>query len=419
MVAAEFSILLIPLALVGLALINAGLARSRNTAHILMASLCAVAIAALAYFVFGFSWEGVAGAPGHAISLRGKDWNWIGASKLFWGGLVLDGSPSSLAACMQLFAVGFAAMIPVGGAAERWRLSAVCASTALFAGITYPLFAHAVWAGGWLAQLGANYGVGSGFADAGGSSAIQASGGLTALALAWILGPRRGKYSAEGLPLALPGHNVGLVFLGCFLMWTGWLGLNSAGAILFSGINPAPVVLVLVNTTLAATSGALSAAALTRFRFGKPDASLTANGWVGGLVASSAACAFVPPAAAMLIGIVAGLLIPLAIENLEMRLGIDDPCGAISVHALGGIWGIISVGIFGRLPEGQWIAQMAGVATLLGFVLPLSYGLNWLLNRVLPQRVSPEAERQGLDLHELGAGAYPEFMTHGDEFLQG
>jgi len=324
---------------------------------------------------------------------------------------------------MQILSVALAAVIPMGGAAERWRLGAMCASTALLAGITYPLFAHWVWGGGWLAQLGVNYRLGHGLVDAGGSGAIQAVGGLTALAMAWILGPRRGKYTMDGMPTAIPGHNAVLVLFGCLLAWAGWVGLNSAGAILFTGVAPLATVLIGVNTTLAAGSAALMAAVVTRVRFDRPDASLTANGWVAGLAASSAACAVVPPAAAVLIGLVAGLVVPFAIENLEMRLTIDDPGGAISVHAIGGIWGLIAVGLFGRFPSpaagesGQWVAQLVGVSTLLGFVLPLTYGLNRLLNRFLPQRVAVEGERQGLDLYELGAGAYPEFMTHTDEFL--
>ena len=127
------------------------------------------------------------------------------------------------------------------------------------------------------------------------------------------------------------------------------------------------------------------------------------------------------PAAAIMTGLVAGVLVPLSVEWLELHLGLDDPGGAISVHAVAGIWGILSLGFLGRFPateSGQWLAQTIGVATLLGFVLPLTYGLNWLLNRFYPQRVAVEGERQGLDLYELGAGAYPEFMTHTDDFLQ-
>ncbi len=141
-------------------------------------------------------------------------------------------------------------------------------------------------------------------------------------------------------------------------------------------------------------------------------------GWAD-LVASSAACAFIPPAAAVLIGLVSGALVIYSVEWLELRLTIDDPGGAISVHAVAGIWGLLAVAIFAQTPEpGQWIAQLVGVATLLGFVLPLSYGLNWLLNRFYRLRVPSEAERQGLDLYELGAGAYPDFMTHNEDLWQ-
>ncbi|HLW78169.1 MAG TPA: ammonium transporter, partial [Terriglobia bacterium] len=190
-------------------------------------------------------------------------------------------------------------------------------------------------------------------------------------------------------------------------------------------------VLIGVNTTLVAASGASAAALITRKRFGKPDASLTANGWVGGLAASSAACAFIAPAEAVIIGLAAGTLVTFSVEWLELRLQVDDPGGAISVHAVGGLWGVMALGLFARFKApvlnmlepvggdaGQWLAQLVGVATLVGFLLPLSYGLNWLLNRVYPQRVPVEGERQGMDLYELGAGAYPEFMTHTDEFTQ-
>jgi len=179
------------------------------------------------------------------------------------------------------------------------------------------------------------------------------------------------------------------------------------------------VPLVAVNTTVCAAVSVLTAVVVTAKRFGRPDASLSGNGWMGGLVASSAGAAFVRPAAAILIGFVAGLLVSYAIDTLEFRLGIDDPGGTVSVHAVGGLWGLIAVALFGNFAEsGRWLAEVVGLATLLGFVLPASYGLNLLLNRFYPQRVDPEGERQGLDLHELGSGAYPDFVTHGDEFLR-
>ena len=426
-------ILLVPLALAGLALINTGLGRLRSAAHSMMGALCVVGVAATAYFVFGFAWQGYPGLPSHTLNASGKEWSWLGAGHFFLRGVPLDGSRVSLAALLQLFSVGLAAVIPLGASAERWRLRACCVSTALFAGVTYPLFAHWVWGGGWLARLGANYGLGLGFLDAGGSSTIQVVGGLTALSLVWLLGPRRGKYNLEGMPTALPGHNTVLVLLGCMLTLMGWMGLNSAGALLFAGIPLGGTVLVAVNTLLAAAGAVISAALITRYRFGKPDASLSANGWISGLVASSAGCAFVPPAAALLIGLVSGAFVTYTVAWIEAHLGLDDPAGAVSVHALGGIWGILAVGLFPRTTAlvalsgsanaapaqgGQMLAQIVGVATLVGFVLPLTYGLNWLLNGFYPQRIPPEEERHGADLYELGAGAYPEFVTHTDEFSQ-
>jgi Amt family ammonium transporter len=429
-------ILLVPFAVAGISLINAGLGRSRSAAHTMLASLCIFAVAAGVYLLCGFAWQGYIGAPARVIVAAGKEWNWLGRAPFFLRGMDFDGAPISLVACLQIFTVGFAALIPLGGGLERWKLSAACASTALFAGCTYPLFAHWVWGGGWLAQLGLNAGMGRGLVDAGGSGAIQAVGGLTALSIAWILGPRRGKYSLEGMPTAIPGHSAILILSGCFFTLLGWLGLNSAGAILFTGASPARVLLISINTTLAASTALLTAVCITRFRFGRPDVSISANGWVGGLVASSASCAFVTPFEAVLIGVIAGALVTYSVEWFELHCGVDDPGGAVSVHAMGGIWGLLAVALFANFPapvvniaagalradsavdSNQWLAQIVGIATLIGFVLPLTYALNLALNRFWPLRVVAEGERQGLDLYELGAGAYPEFVTHTEEFTQ-
>ena len=412
-------ILLVPFAGVGLALINTGLGRARSAAHSMLSALCVTAVAALVYVVVGFAWQGVAGRPDHAVLIAGKAWGWIAAEPFFLRGLRLDLSPSALIVLLQMFSVGLAGIIPLSSGADRWRLGAICASTALLAGFTYPLFAHWVWGGGWLAQLGVNCGLGRGFVDGGGSSTIQVVGGVTALSITWILGPRRGKFSAEGMPAAVPGHNAVLVLLGCGLAWMGWMALNSAGAMLFLSAEPGRVVLIAINTTLCAASSGLAAAVVTRIRFARPDASLTANGWIAGLVASSAAAACVKPAASMIVGGVAGILVVWVSDSLEFQFAIDDPGGAVSVHAVGGLWGVLAVALLADVgPSGQWLAQLVGVATLLGFVLPLTYGLNWLLDRVYRQRVSRDGELQGMDLFELGAGAYPEFDIHGDEFLQ-
>jgi Amt family ammonium transporter len=203
------------------------------------------------------------------------------------------------------------------------------------------------------------------------------------------------------------------------LAGAGWMGLNAAGAILFAGVELGRLALIGVNTILGAGAAALVAAVVTKVRFGRPDASLTANGWVGGLVAVSSGCAFLPPAAAVLIGLVAGGLVTFSVELLELRLEIDDPAGSISVHAVAGIWGLLAAGMLGRFPGGSdvMLAQVVGVATLLGFVLPMSWGINSLLDRFVPMRVSRDGERQGMDLFELGAGAYPDFVTHTDDFM--
>jgi len=307
-----------------------------------------------------------------------------------------------------MFSVALASLIALGAGAERWRLAASIISTALFAGWIYPLFAHWAWTG-WLANIG-------GFIDTGGSGVIHVTGGVTALSLVWLLGPRRGKYAANGMPAAIPAHNGVFVLFGCMLAWVGWLGLNSAGTILYAGLPAESSILTIVNTTLSAASAALTSASLTRIRFRKPDASLIANGWMAGLVASSAGCATIKPAMAILVGLVAGALVVFSVEFLEFTLKIDDPCGSVSVHAVAGIWGLLAAGMVGS--AGHFISQLIGVATLLGFVFPMTYGLNWILGLLIPHRVSLDGERQGLDLHELGADAYPEFVVHADEFMQ-
>jgi Amt family ammonium transporter len=392
----------------GLTLLNAGLTRSRSTAQLLLASLCAVAVAMLVFTIVGFSIAGF-GSQGHAIAAVGRTWNWLGDGRLFARSVNFEDPASALVLLLQIFSVGFVALIPVGSGAERWRIAAVCASTAVLAGFVYPLFTH--WAYlGWLKDLG--------FTDAGGAGSIQCVGGITALCVAWILGARQGKFTSEGIPTAMPGHNAALVLFGCMLSLVGWLGFNTATAALLLQGHLTSMPLAAINTVLAAAGGAVAALVGTRVRFGKPDASLTANGWVAGLVAISASAPYVKPAAAILIGLVVGGAVVFAIEIIEVRMHVDDPAGAISVHAVGGIWGLLALSIFGEGDRGSFLAQALGVATLIGLILPLSYALNLLLNRFIPFRVEPSGERQGMDLFELGAGAYPEFVTHREDYMR-
>jgi Amt family ammonium transporter len=237
---------------------------------------------------------------------------------------------------------------------------------------------------------------------------------LTALSITWILGARHGKYEMSGM--AIPGHNMVFVLFGCVLTLSGWLGLDTAGAMLFAGAGIPSMALIAVNNVVASSVSLLTALIVTRIRFGKPDASISANGFVIGLVSISAACSLVSPAAAAAIGLLAGVLVPFSVEWLD-RLGFDDPSGSISVHAVGGLWGVLAVGVFVRTRPGQWLAQVAMVSALLGFVLPLTYCLNLLLDRIYPQRIHQDGERQGLDMCELGAGAYPELTPVTKDYL--
>ena len=423
LVLALFAMMLIPFAAAGLGLINSGLGRSRSAAHALLATLCVMSVTAIVFVLVGFTWTGFAGGHSYSAITGDVNWNWIGAGKFLAGDVSFDGASQQVAMmfCFHIFAVGLAGVIAIGAGADRWRMGATCISSAVFAGVIYPLFAHWVWGGGWLGQLGTIFGLGSGMIDAGGSAVIQASGGLTALAIACLLGPRKGKYGSDGMATAIPGHNIVLVLFGCVLALVGWTGLNAAGAMIFYSVAPGRVVLVVINTLLAAAAAALAALAVTRFRFGKPDASLTANGWVAGLVASSAGCAFVAPSAAILIGLVAGGVVPYAVELFELKLYVDDPGGSISVHAGAGLWGTLAAGVFATVAPGmrgpQILAQLVGVATLLGFVLPVAYGANWVLHKIGSQRVDRDGDYQGMDVRELGAGAYPEFVVHSDEFV--
>jgi len=402
------AILLLPLAVAGLALINTGFGRGRNAAHSMICAISVFSVAALVYLAVGFSLQSYPGGPSLALALDGRSWSLLGAAPVMMGGHLFSQPALALLACLQLFAVGLAAVIPLGAGSGRWRLGACCASSALLAGIVYPLFAHWVWGGGWLAQLGQLERCGSGALDLGGAAVIQAVGGISALCILWILGPRQGKYEISGM--AIPAHNMPMVLLGCLLAFLGWIGLDTAGALLFDGAAVGSIALIAVNNTVAAATAFLTSLLVTRIRYRKPDASLAANGFLIGLISISAAASRISPAIAVAVALMAGLVSPLCVEVLD-RLGFDDPSGAISVHGLGGLWAVLAAGLFAPAVPGQWLPQLAMISALLGVVLPLTYGLNRLVNLIYPYRVSPQEERQGMDLHELGAGAYPELSS--------
>ncbi len=408
-------LLLAPLAIAGVALINTGLGRCRSAAQALLGNLAMAAVTAIVFALVGATFAGcLPGGAGHIAFLAGKSWNWLGTGPYLLGGMSTAPLQSQLALLFEFLAVAMVALIPWGSGADRLRLTAGCAIAAVLAAIAFPLLAHWVWGGGWLSQLGVNFTHGAGFLDPGGAATVQVLGGVSALAVVWIAGPRKGKFPKEGLSTALPGHNAIYVLFGCLLALVGWLAWNVAGAVLWLHAPLAALPVTAINTVLSASGAIVATFAITSVRFGKPDASLCANGWLAGLVASSACAALLTPLESLFIGIIAGIITPLLVELLELALSIDDPSGAITVHAVGGLWGLLAAGIFSS-QSGQLIAQLVGIATLLGLLLPLVYLLFWILNRFVPFRVDPDGERIGMDLHELGGGAYPEFVIHRDE----
>ena len=417
------SVLLVPLAAAGLGLIHQGLSRSRSAAHTMLAVMCALGVSAAVFVLFGSVLAGSAGGPARTIAVAGHHWNWLGAAATRYsadaGSQDALRMNRALLLCLEMFAAGLASVISVGAGSDRWRLASTCLASALTAGILFPLFAHWVWGGGWLAQLGTEFNL-IGFVDPGGAATIQVLGGLVSLCVAWIAGPRRGKFAEDGLAAAIPGHNMVLVLFGCVLAWVGWVGLEIAASVLVYAATVEQLVWLVINAMLSASAGALAALLVTRTRYRKPDASLCANGWIAGIVAGSASCGLVSPVAALCIGAVAGVLVTYMIESLELRLRIDDPGGSISVHAGAGIWGLIAAGIFAHFSQGtrgeHILAQIVGIAALVGFMLPLTYAGNLMLNRVSPYRVDNDGDWQGMDIRELGAGAYPEFVIHADDF---
>lgn len=403
-------LLLAPLAMAGVALVNAGLGRSRSAAQSFLGSISIVAISLIAFALLGSCFA----APGGAVLMAaGKPWNWIGLGSPLFGRFGAQSFEVQLGIIFQCFGAAFAGLIPWGAGAERLRLWAGCIVAVVLSVVLFPLAAHWVWAG-WLGQLGANFGMGAGFLDAAGAGTVHVVGGACALSVIWVAGARKGKFPREGLATAMPGHSVAYVVFGCLVAFVGWTAWNAAGALLWIKSDASVLPLTAINTLLSAAGALAATLMVTRIRFGKPDASLCANGWLAGLVTSSACAALVSPAAALFAGVVAGIATPLLVEVLELALSIDDPSGAISVHFVSGLWGLFAVGVFAPA-KGQLMAQLVGISALLGLFLPLAYVLFACADRLIPFRVDPDGERLGMDLHELGGGAYPEFVIHRDE----
>jgi ammonium transporter, Amt family len=244
-------LMLAPLTIAGIALMNAGLGRSRSAAQALFGNLAIIAVTAILFAVLGSAFAGsLPGGPGHILHAGDKQWNWLGTGPMLLRGLDSAPSQSQLGLIFELLSVALAALIPWGSGADRWRLAAGCSTAGILAVAIFPLAAHWIWGGGWLSQLNTLFGTGANFADPGGAATVHVLGGLCALAVIWITGPRRGKFPKEGLSTAMPGHNAAYVLFGCLVSLVGFLGWNLAGAILWMNASPATLPRTAINTLL-------------------------------------------------------------------------------------------------------------------------------------------------------------------------
>ncbi len=420
----------------GFALAETGFTRARNAAHTMMMNFMVYALGILGFWVCGFALQmGGSGAPmGAALSvpetmnklvgpsIGGNVWGLFGGTGFFLSGVSYDVAAFALFLFQMVF-MDTALTIPTGSMAERWKLSAFVIYGLVVSAVVYPLFACWAWGGGWLSTLGKYVGLGHGYVDFAGSGVVHLTGGVMALVGAIVLGPRIGKY-VKGEAQAIPGHNLPMAVLGCFILAFGWFGFNAGSTLAGTDLR---ISVVAVNTMLASASGALLAFLYTWRKFGRPDLSMAVNGMLAGLVAITAPCAFVNAPVAVLIGAVSGVLVVAAALFIENRLKIDDPVGAIAVHGVNGAWGLIALGLFadgtygGGLNGGpaagvaglfygdpkQLVAQVVGIGANLLWVGGSSFALFKILDLTLGMRVSAEQEMQGLDFNEVSAPAYP------------
>ena len=426
----------------GFAMVEAGLCRVKNANHTYMMNFFVYGCGLFAYWVLGFAIQmgGSAGngnlgglqplASEHTLSLFGKTWGVFGQSGMFLSGHAYDVGVMVIFLFQMVF-MDTALTIVTGACAERWKFLTFSVSSVLMGALTYPLFANWAWGGGWLSQLGTNMGLGKGYCDFAGSGVVHAVGGLTALAVALIIGPRIGKFNRDGSANAIIGHDISAVLIGCFILAFGWFGFNPGSTLGASAAGCLRIGSVAVNTMLAGCTGTFGALLYMWVMKGKPDASMSANGLLAGLVAITAPSGFVNPTGSAIIGFIAGVLVCLSVAFVENTLKVDDPVGAISVHGTCGLWGVLSVGLFADGTSnygGAWngvtgsvtglfygdssqlVAQLVGISTLVGFVFGFSYALNWVLDIFLGHRVSAESEIAGLDLPEMGQLGYPEFV---------
>lgn len=439
----------------GFALVETGMCRAKNVAHTMSMNLLVYCLSMMGFFVCGFAFMmgGVNGSPAgtgapliggpqslglfggatlsHMIYLpiAGKNWGICGLSGFFLSGNSMAPGALVLFFYMMVF-MDTTATIPTGALAERWSFKSFTIFSVLVGAFIYSAYGCWMWGGGWLAELGVNAGLGHGAVDYAGSSVVHLQGGALAFVLTAMIGPRIGKYDEMGNPRPIFGHHMPMVIFGTLLLAFGWFGFNSGSSL--SGLTDR-IGLIAVNTMLASGAGTVAACFAMWKIYGKPDPSMMCNGMLGGLVSITASCAFISPLAAFFIGAVAGLIVVWSVLLLE-RKGIDDPVGAISVHGVGGVWGILAVGLFANGTYGDGYNHVAGnvvgffygnhslkqlSAQVIAAITCIAWNLaiGGLVFRLIAKwlgsnRVRPEVELAGLDIPEMGAPGYSEFITH-------
>jgi len=427
----------------GFAMVESGLTRVKNSNHTYMMNFFVYTCGLFSYWILGFAIQ-MGGSAGnsnlgglnsltgeHSLTLFGKTWGLFGAAGYFLGGHTYDVGVMVIFLFEMVF-MDTALTIVTGACAERWKFLAFTVSSIVMGAITYPLYGNWAWGGGWLSQLGTNTGLGKGYCDFAGSGVVHAVGGITALAVCLIIGPRIGKYNRDGSSNPILGHDVSACLIGCFILAFGWFGFNPGSTLGASANGNLRIGTIAVNTMLAGCTGTMGAILYMWSLKGKPDYSMSGNGLLAGLVAITAPSGFVSTFGAAVIGFIAGVLVCLSCAFFENTLKVDDPVGAISVHGTNGLWGVISIGLFADGTSnygGSWngvtgsvtglfyggdasqlVAQLVGVSTLIGVVFSLSLVINLAIEYFIGHRVSAETELAGLDIPEMGQLGYPDFV---------
>ena len=390
----------------GFAMLEAGLVRTKNTTEILTKNVALFSISCIMYLVVGYSIM-----YGGEIFLTGieggdtlvKDALASSAENGFDGDSVYAG-PSDF--FFQVVFVATAMSIVSGAVAERMRLWPFLAFAVVMTAVIYPLEGSWTWGGNavfGLYSLGDDFG----FSDFAGSGIVHMAGAAAALAGVLLLGARKGKYTEDGRVVPIPGANLPLATLGTFILWMGWFGFNGGSVLKLGDIsNSNAVAMVFLNTNAAAAGGLVAALIISRLKFGKTDLTMTLNGALAGLVAITAEPSTPSALEATLIGAAGGVIVVFSILSLD-KLRIDDPVGAISVHGVGGLWGVLAVPLTND--GATFLGQIVGALTIFGWVFAASFATWFVIKLIIGIRVSDEEEYEGSDVSECGIEAYPEF----------